>query len=94
MYEDRKRSSSFHRVGSDPGGIGSLTTIAPSLPSVTGRPAESSTCTSQPGSGRVGEPGLIGSSSIPAGLATIGQPVSVCHQWSITGMSSSSDAQR
>jgi hypothetical protein len=80
-------------VGSDPGGIGSLTTIAPSVPSVIRFPDASSTCTSQPGSGRVGEPGLIGSSSMPAGLATMGHPVSVCHQWSITGMPSSSDAQ-
>ncbi len=43
---------------------------------------------------RVGEPGLISSSSIPAGLAAIGQPVSVCHQWSMTGMPSRSEAQR
>ena len=30
---------------------------------------------------------------MPIGLAAIAQPVSVCHQWSITGMPSFSDAQ-
>ena len=49
--------------------------------------------TSQPGIGFVGEPGLIGRSSSPAGFAQIAHPVSVCHQWSMTGIPSRSEAQ-
>ncbi len=41
--------------------------------------------TSQPGMGTVGEPGLMGICSTPMGLAAMAQPVSVCHQLSITG---------
>jgi hypothetical protein len=73
-------------VGSAPGGRGSFTTIAPSTPAGTGSPEASRTRTSQPGSGRVGDPGLRGAASMPTGLATMGQPVLVCHKWSITGM--------
>ena len=40
---------------------------------------------SYPGTGSVGEPAFVGSSSTPAITETIGQPDSVCHQWSITG---------
>jgi hypothetical protein len=47
-------------VGSAPGGNGSLTTIAPSVPGSTVRPLLSSTRTSHPTIGIVGEPGLIG----------------------------------
>jgi hypothetical protein len=36
---------------------------------------------------------LIGRRSIPRQLAAIGQPVSVCHQWSITGTFRRLDAQ-
>src|SRR3954466_15595620 len=68
--------------------------MAPSGPGSTGFPEPSSTETSQPGSGRVGEPGLIASSSMPAGLATIGQPVSVCHQGPTAGTPGAPDAQR
>ena len=39
-----------------------------------------------PSAGTVGEPGLIGSCSIPMQFAAMGQPVSVCHQWSTTGL--------
>ncbi len=42
-----------------------------------------------PAPARDGEPALIGIGSSPRRLATIGQPVSVCHQWSTTGMPSS-----
>jgi len=41
--------------------------------------------TSQPGTGTLGEPGLIGIGSRPRRFAAIGQPVSSCHQWSTTG---------
>ena len=46
-----------------------------------------------PAPARVGEPGTTGSRSMPRQLAAIGQPVSVCHQWSITGTPSFSSAQ-
>ena len=49
--------------------------------------------TSQPGTGTVAEPGLTDIGSSPRGFAAIGQPVSVCHQWSITGTPSLSLAQ-
>jgi hypothetical protein len=68
-------------------------TIAPSSPGGTGRPELSTMRTSQPGIGFVGEPGLIGRSSSPAGFAQIAHPVSVCHQWSMTGIPSRSEAQ-
>src|SRR5919112_155263 len=35
--------------------------------------------------GTVGDPYLTGSFPRPIGLPATGQPVSVCHQWSITG---------
>ena len=34
---------------------------------------------------RAGEPGTIGNNSIPRQFEQIGHPVSVCHQWSMTG---------
>ncbi len=76
-----------------PGGIGSPMQIAPSTPAGTGAPRSSSTRTSYPGTGTVGDPGLTGIGSSPRRLATIGQPVSVCHQWSITGTPRRSVAQ-
>ena len=76
-----------------PGGIGSLITSAPVSPVGSSSPAPSRTRRSQPGTGRVGEPGTTGSRSIPRQLAAIAQPVSVCHQWSITGTRSFSSAQ-
>ena len=66
--------------------------IAPSVPRGTSAPDGSSTRTSYPGTGTVGEPGLIAIGSSPRRLAAIGQPVSVCHQWSITGTPSRSVA--
>ncbi len=66
--------------------------MAPSTPGSTGAPCSSRTVTAYPGTGTDGEPGLIGSVSSPRGLAAIGQPVSVCHQLSMTGMPSRSDA--
>jgi hypothetical protein len=68
--------------------------MAPSVFAGTCCPEPSTTRTSQPTIGTVGEPGLIGSSSTPTGFAQIGQPVSVCHQLSTTGIPSRSDAQR
>ena len=35
--------------------------------------------------GTVGDPGFTGSAPKPTGLPAMHQPVSVCHQWSITG---------
>ena len=55
-------------------------------------PSRRGPCTSYPGTGTDGEPGLIGSVSSPRRLAAIGQPVSVCHQLSMTGTPSRSDA--
>ncbi len=80
-----KRSSAFHSVGNVPGGSGSLITSAPMSPVFTSRFSASTTRTSMPGTGLVGEPRLTGSCSMPTQLAQIDQPVSVCHQWSITG---------
>ena len=68
--------------------------MAPISPRATSRQAGSSTRMSQPGTAAVGEPGLTGSVSIPTQLDAIGQPVSVCHQWSITGTFSISSVQR
>ena len=62
------------------------------VPAGTSRPSASSTRRSQPGTGRVGEPGFTGRYSMPMQLAAIDQPVSVCHQWSITGTSSFASA--
>ena len=67
--------------------------MAPSRPAGRALPRSSRICTSYPGTGTVGEPGLIGSGSSPRGFATIGQPVSVCHQLSTTGTPSCSVAQ-
>ncbi len=39
------------------------------------------------------DPGLTGIGSRPRRFAAIGQPVSVCHQWSMTGTPSFSAAQ-
>ena len=60
--------------------------MLPSCPGSTGAPRSSSTWTSYPGMTTLGDPALIGSGSRPRGLAAIGQPVSVCHQLSTTGM--------
>src|SRR5471032_1937743 len=59
--------------------------IAPSAPGTASYPDGASTRTSHPGTGTVGEPGLIGIGSRPRKFDAIGQPVSVCHQWSTTG---------
>ena len=64
--------------------------MAPSTPGSTGAPFSSRTVTAYPGTGTDGEPGLIGSVSRPRRLAAIGQPVSVCHQLSTTGIPSRS----
>ena len=73
-------------VGALDGGMGSLPTMAPIWPGgsvswVSG----SMMLISQPGTARVGDPGLTGRGSIPMQFAAIDQPVSVCHQWSMTG---------
>jgi hypothetical protein len=80
-------------VCSVPGGSGSRIDTAPSTPGGTSEPDSSRIRTSYPGTGLVGDPGLIGSASRPRQFAATGQPVSVCHQWSITGTPSRSDAQ-
>ena len=49
--------------------------------------------TSQPGMALVGEPGFTGKACSPTGLAAMAQPVSVCHQWSMTGTPRLSSAQ-
>jgi hypothetical protein len=77
-----------------PGGSGSLQTSAPIAPGAAGLPSASKTRTSQPGTALVGEPCLTGKGSMPMQFAAMAQPVSVCHQWSITGTLSFSSAQR
>ncbi len=52
-------------------------------PPSTSLPVSSTTATSMPGSGRVQEPGLIGTA--PGSGAIMWQPVSVCHQVSTMG---------
>src|SRR5437763_5168860 len=59
-------------------------TISPSVPGGAGSPTPSTTRTSYPGTGTVAEPGFVGRGSRPIRFAAIGQPVSVCHQWSMT----------
>ena len=66
--------------------------MLPISPGAASAPSSSRMRTSQPGAALVGEPGLIGSSSMPGQLAAMAQPVSVCHQWSITGTPSVSPA--
>jgi hypothetical protein len=61
--------------------------MLPSVPAGTSWPLTSTTRTSKPGTGTDGDPALIGSVWIPRGLAHTAHPVSVCHQWSMTGMS-------
>ena len=68
-------------------------TIAPSSPAGSGEPSTSRTSTRKPGTGTEGEPGLSSIGSRPRRFAAIGNPVSVCHQWSITGTPSFSVAQ-
>ena len=94
MYASRKRCSAFHRVGRHPGGSGSLTTRAPMSPAGTGVHESSTACTSIPGAAFAGDPSLTGSFSIPMQFAQIDQPVSVCHQWSMTGTPSLASAHR
>jgi hypothetical protein len=73
--------------------MGSFRQIAPSTPAGTGVPRSSRMSTAYPGTGTEGEPGLIGSTSIPMGSAAMGHPVSVCHQLSTTGTPRRSVAQ-
>src|SRR5665213_1548780 len=67
-------------------------TISPCTPAGTGLLLSSTTTTSYPGTGWVGEPGLTALASIPRLRAAMGQPVSVCHQWSMTGTDRTSRA--
>ena len=76
-----------------PGGIGNFTTIEPISPDAVGCPPSSRTCTSQLGTAGPEEPAFTANSSIPVQLAAIGQPVSVCHQWSMVGTPSLSSHQ-
>ena len=79
-------------MGRVPGGSGSLMQTAPSVFGSSTAPSGESTWTSYPGLGFVAEPGLASKVSMPVGFATIGQPVSVCHQLSTTGTPSFSCA--
>ena len=84
-YASRKRSSAFHSVGEEPGGIGSFTTSAPVSPAATSLPSRSSTRRSQPGTARVGDPGFTGSRSMPEAVrgdrpARLGLPPVVDHR--------------
>jgi hypothetical protein len=58
----------------------------------TGWPASSRPARRSRASATVGEPILTGSCPRPSGLPAIAQPVSVCHQWSMTGTPSLSCA--
>ena len=93
MYDSTKRSSARHRVVNVPGGSGRRTATAPSSLGSQGSPLSRRMRTSKPGTGRVGDPGFTGSGSIPMQFAAIGQPLSVCHQWSMTGTPSRREAQ-
>ena len=87
-------SSSSHRPDRVPGAIGNRIARLPSSPAGRGVPRESRTCRSYPGTGTVGDPALIGIGSSPRRLEAMGQPVSVCHQLSTTGLPSFSVAHR
>jgi hypothetical protein len=67
--------------------------MLPVRPAGTSCPSSSRIRTSYPGIGLVAEPGFTGKLASPTGLPQIAQPVSVCHQWSITGMPSRCCAQ-
>src|SRR5699024_9076664 len=84
MYESRNRWSSPHSVVRQPGGNGSLRQIAPSTLGGNSLPDGSRIRTSYPGDGTVAEPGFTGIGCSPRWFAATAQPVSVCHQWSIT----------
>ena len=92
MYEDTKRSSSFHNPIMLPGASGSRTARLPSTPGATSLPSPSRTTRSEPGTATVGEPSLIGIGESPRRFEASGQPVSVCHQLSMTGLPSLSIA--
>ena len=89
-----KPSSLCHSVGRQLGGSGSLIAMFPASPGFASLPSSSRMRRSYPGIGKVGDPGLVGFGSRPIGSAAIAQPVSVCHQWSMTGTFSRSPAQR
>jgi len=75
------------------GGKGKLDSDRPSCFGPSSFPVLSRILILNPGTGFVDEPGFIGKVSMPRGFAVIGQPVSVCHQWSITGFFRRSWAQ-
>jgi hypothetical protein len=81
----RNRSSAFQSVGSVPGGSGSFTAMAPKLAGRHRVPAlvEDLHVIARHRDG--GGADLDRQRSIPSGLPAMAQPVSVCHQWSITG---------
>ena len=66
--------------------------MLPVRPAATSCPSSSRIRRSYPGSGLVAEPGFTGKRVSPSGFPQIPHPVSVCHQWSITGMPSRSCA--
>ena len=73
-------------VGLLPGGNGNLITRVPNLPLSTSFLLLSKTFTLYPGADFPVEPGFIGNSPGSIKFPAIDQPVSVCHQWSITGI--------
>ena len=86
-YASRKRSSSFQSVGDAPGGSGSLTASAPISPGRQLAARRSSSDAHVPARHRPRRRARLDRqrARCPRQLAAIGQPVSVCHQWSITG---------
>ena len=88
-------SSAPHRVGRQPGGSGSADRDArPSSPPGRGGRPRRSTSTVVAGHRHASaSPASTGSGPSPSGLPAIGQPVSVCHQLSITGTPSIRSAQ-
>ena len=66
-------------------------TMLPVSPALVSTPFSSNTFTSNPGTGNVADPIFILFKFIPNMLEQIAQPVSVCHQWSITGQDNISD---
>ena len=59
--------------------------IKPSLLGASSCPSSFNILISKPGTALLDEPGFIAAGSTPIRFAIIGQPDSVCHQWSIIG---------
>ena len=70
-----------------PGGSGSLIAMEPISPGGASAPDSSSTLMSNPGSGSAHEPSVV--PTLSSCTPHMGEPLSVCHQWSTTGTPSS-----